>query len=512
MADSTHSPSVAGTPAHAPTTEPRFRREAGAAGSAFPWPAPRASNSARLRKVILPSWLVVGDALMAFGALSVAYWLRYVSPLRQLAKIDVPDASFVRYIPLLALGVAFLIAGFAQLNLYEERLLLRKFQSLALIIKGTTIWLAAYLALALVIKFDPPISRLFVPMGYVCVLVVMFAWRSLFYAALVRPAWRERLRQQVAILGWNEDAQALAGELAAQPAHPYQFRGVISLPGEPPPPHAIGSLATMPQTLAAHGIDVVIAARTDMPREQLLLAVDACERAYVEWKVIPSSFQILLSGLRLQTIGRLPVLGVEELAINRLFSRALKRFIDLGGAALGLLLSAPVILVLALLIKRESPGGPVLFAQRRIGAGHRVFTLWKLRSMVPDAAAVDSQRQSTAGHDERLLRIGTFMRRWNLDELPQFWNVLRGDMSLIGPRPERPYHVDQLANQIPHYVPRHLAKPGMSGWAQVNGLRGDTSIAQRIQHDIYYIENWSLWLDVQILLLTFVRWKNTSEL
>jgi lipopolysaccharide/colanic/teichoic acid biosynthesis glycosyltransferase len=128
--------------------------------------------------------------------------------------------------------------------------------------------------------------------------------------------------------------------------------------------------------------------------------------------------------------------------------------------------------------------------------------------MVPDAAKTDGEQQSTARNDARMLRIGAMMRRWNLDELPQFWNVLCGDMSLVGPRPERPLHVDRLSTEIPHYLPRHLAKPGMSGWAQVNGLRGNSSIAQRIQHDIYYIENWSLWFDIQILLLTFVRWKN----
>jgi lipopolysaccharide/colanic/teichoic acid biosynthesis glycosyltransferase len=128
--------------------------------------------------------------------------------------------------------------------------------------------------------------------------------------------------------------------------------------------------------------------------------------------------------------------------------------------------------------------------------------------MVPEAAATDDARQSTLRGDARLLRIGAFMRRWNLDELPQFWNVLRGDMSLVGPRPERPHHVDRLSTEIPHYLPRHLVKPGMTGWAQINGLRGDSDLVARVQHDIYYIENWSWWLDVQILLLTFVRWKN----
>jgi exopolysaccharide biosynthesis polyprenyl glycosylphosphotransferase len=467
----------------------------------------RRTNSSRLRKVVLPAWLVVGDTVFAFAGLALGYWTRYETPLGTIG-VDVPNAQFAAYVPLLLMGVAFLVAGYAQLGLYEERLLLRKYQSIALIIKGTTLWLAGYLALALVLKFDPPISRLFVPLAYFCVLLVMFLWRSAFYAALIRPRWREQIRQRVAILGWNDDARDLVADLASQPAHPYRFCGVITLPDEPAPDHVIGDIDDLPDTLKRNQIDILIAARTDLPREQLVRIVEACERTYVEWKVIPSSFQIFLSGLRLHTIGRLPVLGVEDLAINKLFNRMLKRLVDLVGATIGLVASAPVVLILAALIKRESPAGPVFFTQTRVGTGHRNFTLWKLRSMVPDAAASDAAAQSTARGDARLLRIGAFMRKWNLDELPQFWNVLRGDMSLIGPRPERPFHVERLSAEIPHYLPRHLAKPGMSGWAQVNGLRGDSSIAQRIQLDIYYIENWSLWLDVQILLLTFVRWKN----
>jgi len=167
--------------------------------------------------------------------------------------------------------------------------------------------------------------------------------------------------------------------------------------------------------------------------------------------------------------------------------------------------------VLAALIKAESPRGPVFFRQVRVGAGHEPFTLYKLRSMQPDAGASDDAHQSTQAGDARLLRIGAFMRRWNLDELPQYWNVLAGDMSLVGPRPERPHHVDQLSAVIPHYLPRHLVKPGMTGWAQVNGLRGETDLAERIRYDIFYIENWSLWLDCQIMLLTFVRWKSAAQ-
>ncbi len=468
--------------------------------------------ASRLRKVILPSVLLAGDALVAFAGLSLGYWVRYATPLGSLG-LDVPDARYASYLPLILLGTAFLIAAYAQLNLYEERLLLRKFQALNLIIKGTTFWLAAYLSLSLVLKFQPPISRWFVILAYLITLALMFTWRSAAYAFFARPSLVGRLRQRIAILGWNDEARTLVADLGKSPAHPLVFCGVITLPDEATPPGVpvLGRPDTLLATLRTHEVDVLIAARTDLPREQLRTIVEACEQAFVDWKIIPSSFQILVSGLRLQTIGRLPVLGVEELAINRLFNRALKRALDVLGSLAGLVLSAPLVAVLAVLIKRESPAGPVFFAQTRMGAGGRPFTLWKLRSMAPDAHITDHLNVSTTRHDPRLLRLGAFMRRWNLDELPQFWNVLRGDMSLVGPRPERPHHVVRLSGEIPHYLPRQLVKPGMTGWAQINGLRGDTDLPRRIQHDIFYIETWSPWLDLQILALTLIRWRNASE-
>lgn len=469
--------------------------------------------AARLRKVVLPSLLVAGDAIVAFGALSLGYWLRYETPVGSVG-LDVPDATFARYLPLLLIGAAFLVAAYAQLGLYEERLLLRKFQALNLVIKGTTFWLAAYLSLSLVLKFDPPISRWFVVLAYVLVLALMFTWRSAAYAAFTRPGLVGRLRQRVAVLGWSDEARALASDLACEPAHPLAFAGIVPMRGDPVQENNVPVIAPgddLALALRAADIDVLIAARTDLPREQLRAIVDACERAYVDWKIIPSSFQILVSGLRLQTIGRVPVLGVEELAINRLFNRGLKRAVDLTGAVLGLALSAPLAAVLILLVRRESPASSPFFAQDRLGAGGRRFRMWKIRSMHPDAPAADHLAQSTATGDPRLLHIGAWMRRWNLDELPQFWNVLRGDMSLVGPRPERPVHAARLASEIPHYLPRHLVKPGMTGWAQVNGLRGDTDLARRVQHDIYYIETWSLWLDLQIIALTLPRWRHGAR-
>ena len=470
-----------------------------------------------LRRRTLPLVLLAGDTLCVFAGLLIGYGVRYHTPLGSVF-IEVPGARLRDYLPLLLLGTAFLLGAFAHLNLYDERLLLRRYHALNIILKGTAFWLFAYLGVSLVLKFNPPISRLFVVFACVAVLALLYAWRCLFYALIASPGLCSRIQQRVALLGWNAEAQALVADIQQSTAHPFRLVGIIELPAEEQsrPPFSgalplLGGFADLPALLERQEIDVLIAVRLDLPRAELARLVELCERSYVELKIIPSVFQIFVSGLRLQTFGRVPVLGVEELAINKLFNRALKRGMDLVGAMVGLMLSAPVIALLAVLIKRESPGGPVFFRQSRVGAGHRTFTLYKLRSMTPDAARQDDDRVSTQAGDPRLLRIGAFMRRWNLDELPQFWNVLRGDMSLVGPRPERPYHVDQLAGAIPHYLPRHLVKPGMTGWAQVNGLRGGSALEQRIQHDIYYIENWSPWLDLQILLLTFLRWRNPLE-
>ena len=472
------------------------------------------SNS--LRETVVPLTLLAGDTAFTFAGLALGYWIRYASPLAPSSGagllIPVPDATFPRYLPLLLVGVALLIAAFAQFGLYDTRLLLRRYQSLNAILRGAAFWLVAYLGVSLVLKFDPPISRLFVVIAFGCVVVLLFLWRSLAYAIVTHTALLGHLRRRALILGANDHASALVAELQRDPSHPYAFAGLITLPSPEPSPSSPPAcpLSLVSESLAAARADILIVARPDLPPAELARIVETCERAYVEWKLVPGAFDIFLSGLRLQTIGRVPVLGVEELAIQRLFNRALKRACDLTGATLGLLASAPFILVLAALLKRESPRGPVFFRQIRIGADHRPFTLYKLRSMAPDAAATDAAHQSTARDDPRLLRLGAFMRRWNLDELPQYWNVLRGDMSLVGPRPERPHHVAHLAHAIPHYQPRHVVRPGMTGWAQVNGLRGDTDLAARAQHDLYYIENWSVWLDIQILLLTFVRWRQPN--
>ena len=469
------------------------------------------ASSNPLRETTLPAVLLAGDTVVAFSGLTLGFWLRYRSPLGALG-IDVPDARFGDYLPLLLVGVGFLVGAFAQQGLYDGRMLLRKQQSLNLLARGTVFWVVVYLAFSLVIKFDPPISRLFVVIAAVVTLLMLWLWREIVYRVITGSTMLPQLQRRVALLGWNPAAQRLVQEVQKSRAHPYTIVGSIDDGTHPPmnPLRGLGPVDALGTILREEQIDVLIAAHLDIPAEKLRAITGVCEQAYVEWKIVPAAFPIFLTGLRLQTVGSIPVIGVEDLAISRLFNRVAKRVVDIVGALIGLVVSAPVLAVLAALIKAESPGGPVFFRQTRVGAGHCEFTLYKLRSMRPDAAESDDAHSSTKPGDPRLLRIGSFLRRWNLDELPQYWNVLRGDMSLVGPRPERPHHVEQLSAVIPHYLPRHLVNPGMTGWAQINGLCGDTDLAERIRYDIYYIENWSIWLDCQILLLTFIRWRNPA--
>ena len=263
----------------------------------------RSSN--RFRKVTLPLMLLVSDSLVAFAGLVAGYELRYASALGRLG-IDVPNARFADYLPLLLLGVGFLLVVYTHFNLYDEKLLLRKYQSIGIIMKGTAVWFAAYLGLSLVLKFDPPISRLFVTIAFVTTLSFMFVWRSVFYALVNRPGVRERIQQRVLVLGWNEEARLLVNEVTSQDAHPYHVAGIVALPGDAEPPVTVGNYGDLTAIFDRETIDVLIAVRLDMPRTELQHLAHLCERAYVELKVVPSAFQIFLSGLRLQTVGRLP--------------------------------------------------------------------------------------------------------------------------------------------------------------------------------------------------------------
>ena len=245
---------------------------------------------------------------------------------------------------------------------------------------------------------------------------------------------------------------------------------------------------------------LVVADSAGFSRARLADILRICERRLIRFSMVPDIFRVMTSTVDVETVGDIPLLGLGRWPLENAWNRAAKRVEDILGAIVGLLLSAPVILVFAIRLKRESPG-PAFYAQQRCGYRGRPFTIYKLRTMRTDAEA-ETGPVFACPDDPRRTRIGTWMREHNIDELPQFWNVLKGDMSLVGPRPERPVFVEKFTDEINHYMWRHSCRPGITGWAQVNGYRGDTSIEGRLRCDLYYLENWSLALDLKILFRT----------
>ena len=451
----------------------------------------------------------LGDLIFSFVGLTLGYYLRFETPLRKLGVEDL-EIHYIMYIPLLALGTVLLTVSFGYLKLYDGRLLLRPHRALNIILQGMFFWFLLFLSISLILKFEPSISRIFVLTSILSTLAIMLTWRSIFYRYLSRSHWRDRITQRIAIIGWNSEAHNLSDSIMHDKNHPYYIVGVItthdSMNTSGRNMQVLGNIDNLEKIIQDNLLDIIIVANLDISREQLHTIATIAERLYVDFKVIPSFFQIFISNLRMQTVSGVPLLGVEEIPLKSVLNSFLKRMIDIFGALVGLIGSAPIVLVLAVIIKSESPGA-VLYRQKRVCRHGQIFTIYKLRSMRLDAE-IGKGAQWAVENDPRRLRIGAWMRKWNLDELPQFWNVLIGDMSLVGPRPERPELIQQFETEIPHYNPRHEVRPGITGWAQVNGLRGNTSLSERIRYDLYYIENWSLWFDLHILALTFIRRDN----
>jgi exopolysaccharide biosynthesis polyprenyl glycosylphosphotransferase len=319
----------------------------------------------------------------------------------------------------------------------------------------------------------------------------------------------KRLRQRLIVVGAGPETLEIKNQLSG--SSEMEFIGWIQANRVNHVPeleaYELGSLHELSGVLQRYAVDVAVLTDTEsLQREGVTHVAKVCEREQVQFKMVPHFFEVLVSGLRPSIVGGVPVLGVDSLPLNAYENRILKRTMDIIGACVGLLLTAPLIALFGLLVYRESPG-PILYRQTRTGRNGQPFGMFKIRSMRMDAES-EGKAQWAKENDPRRLKIGAFMRRCNIDEVPQFWNVLIGDMSLVGPRPERPELIEQFKFTVPHYQTRHSCRPGMTGWAQVNGWRGNTSLEERIRSDIWYVENWNLFLDFRIMARTLLPQKN----
>lgn len=265
----------------------------------------------------------------------------------------------------------------------------------------------------------------------------------------------------------------------------------------------IGKVSDLESVLEKHIIDEVIIALPIKAYEKIGEIINTCEKAGIRALIIPDFFDYLPATPHFDHFAGMPLINVRDVPLDELRNRFFKRTFDICFSIIAILITSPLMLAIAIGIKLTSPG-PIIFKQERVGMNRRTFIMYKFRTM-REQTQQDSDQTWTTVNDPRRTKFGTFLRRTSLDELPQFFNVLKGDMSVVGPRPERPYFVEQFKEEIPKYMVKHHIRPGITGWAQANGLRGDTSIEERIRHDIFYIENWTLLFDIKIIFITMIN-------
>jgi len=459
----------------------------------------------------------VSDAAAAFAGLMLAVWIRFDSGLIPLHRSEVlpPRGMYIAAAITLA---PLLVLIFRQIGLYIRPQLGAFGDKLPRIVRGVSITLATALALSFVVRPAdwPPYSRTVALIAFFTVLLLVLIERFVFFRIELHWARRTAPIRRILIIGVDDLAAHIRDALEHEPRLRSRLAGYL-MPRDPggrevalsssiKPELVKGHIGELEQVVEKENIDEIILADTTISHPRLTQILFHCERNLIPFRMVPDLYGVLTSRVRVQHIADIPLIGMAAWPLDAFWNRVLKRLEDIGGALIGLLVSAPVLLIAAPLIKRSSPG-PILYRQTRCGIAGRSFTIYKLRTMADDAEAVSGPVWARED-DPRRTRIGEFLRKWNLDELPQFWNVLRGDMSLVGPRPERPHFVEQFKGDVGHYMTRHISRPGMTGWAQVNGLRGDTSIQDRVKHDLYYLENWSLSFDLKILIQTFFNRQN----
>lgn len=314
-------------------------------------------------------------------------------------------------------------------------------------------------------------------------------------------------QKHILLIGYSRAAEIYIDRVLANPEWGYQIHGILddhkARGSEYRGIKVIGPISNLRNILNLNFMDEI--AITLCIREYGILEdlVAECEKSGVHTKFIPDYNNIIPTRPYTEDLQGLPVINIRRVPLSDPLNAMMKRAVDIFGALVALILFSPIMLVTAILIKLTAPG-PLIYCQERVGLHNRPFKMYKFRSMeVQDPKK--EKNQWTSPHDPRVTPIGRFIRKTSIDEMPQLFNVLFGDMSLVGPRPERPFFVEKFKEEIPRYMIKHQVRPGMTGWAQVNGLRGDTSITKRIEHDLYYIENWTLGFDFKILFLTFFK-------
>lgn len=450
------------------------------------------------------------DAIIIAFSFLLAYKLRFDDTWSPLIKYEIirPTVGYVRpdsdYFSLLFLLIPCYLIMYRMYGMYDPKRTSGRRAELLGLVKANLLGVVYCLAALYLIK-QQNFARLFLIIFVSTNLVIDYIFR-LIVMRILRTMRRSGMNMKhILLVGYSRTAIGYIDRLRSHPEWGYVVHGILDDTCQFGKTYknvqVIGKTQMLQEMLATNEYDEIAITLSIGEYSKLERIVATCEKSGVHTKFIPDYNNIIPTKPYTEDLDGLPVIHVRHVPLSSSFNNAIKRVVDILGSLFALIVFSIPMLIVACIVKITSPG-PLIFKQTRIGLHNEEFQMYKFRSMrVQDDK--EEKKAWTTQNDPRVTPIGKFMRKTNVDELPQLINVLKGDMSMVGPRPERPFFVDKFKEEIPRYMIKHQVRPGMTGWAQVNGYRGDTSITKRIICDLYYVENWSLLLDFKILFLTF---------
>lgn len=446
--------------------------------------------------------MVIIDAAMTAASFMLAYFFKFYI-LNDGPGIGVLPAR--DYFALLLVIVPVYMLIYYWCGVYTPKRTVRRRFEIYGILKSNTIGIVALIIILYMIVREFNVSRSVMAFFYIF---------NVFFTSCFRLALRRGLRsirrkgynlKHILIVGYSRAAEEYIDRLTDNPQWGYVACGILDnrIPAGTTYKgvKVLGSLGNLEIILPENKLDEIAIALSLKDYDYLEHIVSVCEKSGVHTKFIPDYNSLIPSKPYTEDLQGLPVINIRYVPLTNTGNSMIKRAMDIVGSLFGIVITSPIMLAAAILVKMSSPG-PVIFRQERVGLHNKPFYMYKFRSMEQQPPR-EERKAWTVRNDPRVTGVGKFLRRTSLDELPQLFNILKGDMSLVGPRPERPLFVEKFREEIPRYMVKHQVRPGLTGWAQVNGLRGDTSIRKRIEYDIYYIENWTLGFDIKIILMTF---------
>lgn len=443
------------------------------------------------------------DSMIIVITFIVAWWLKFQSGL---FMIEGHALSMQRYFSVLFIIVPLYIVLYSIQGLYTSRHVRSKRYETYSILKANIFGMLIFIAILYVVK-QPHFSRTVVFMFFWLNIIIDVFFRILIKKGLVYIRKKGFNIKRIVLVGYSRAAEGYIDRIVQNPQWGYEIIGIVddnmSLTSEYKGVKIIGKINHLSQIIEDDNIEEIAITLALQEYSKFEEIVALCEKSGVHTQFVPDYNRVIPTQSYTEDVQGLPVINIRYIPLTNSINQVLKRVVDVFGSGIALILLAPLMLAIALIIKLTSKG-PVIFKQERIGLHNKKFTMFKFRTMKVQDAASECSKWTKKG-DPRVTGIGKILRCTSLDELPQLINIFMGNMSLVGPRPERPFFVNKFKEEIPRYMIKHQVRPGLTGWAQINGYRGDTSIDKRIEYDLYYIENWTMGFDFRIMFLTIFK-------